>query len=376
MDNKSNHLTHDGVYYNGCNNDYPEVVERLINASSTAKGCSSVLSKFMYCNGFDFEFQARANAKASRIRFDRSQFYINQKKETPNSLLRKVCNTLSKQRGVFFHINYNALYQKTSVQIIPYKDVRIGKADDNNYSGMYCVRNDWAGFRGLRLSSERKEEWINAYNPDPRIIQAQVEKAGGWKYYKGQVFFLNLDNNDRYPLSFFDSVLTDCDSERQSTIYANDSFRKGFFGNYIVLTKPFETEDDRSDFREALQAIRGVGREDSVVHLEKILTSDTFEEEFKLVDIKTNINDKLFAYTDEKCARNIRTATNVPTVLLEEVQGKLGATSGESLAEAQLYMQKKLEEERNAIEDAFEELFDNFERPINPSGLFEIKLLV
>ena len=51
-------------------------------------------------------------------------------------------------------------------------------------------------------------------------------------------------------------------------------------------------------------------------------------------------------------------------------------TSGESLKEACIFMQEQMQEERQNIQEMFEELFDGFVRDISENGLFEISKLV
>jgi len=237
------------------------------------------------------------------------------------------------------------------------------------------VYDNW-DYSKKRVISKSDFEVFDVYNPNPDVIQAQVEKAGGWKNYKGQIYFLNLDLNDTYPLSWADVALIDCDSERKSSTFTNNGFSKGFFGKYMMFTKPFEKESDREEFRENIKKGVGVDSIETVMHFEMDKESEVFKEEYSLEKIESNIDDKTFSYTDGKTARNIRAAFGVPTVLIEEVEGKLGNTSGESFEQAQLYMQRKLGDERMLIEEAFEELFDNFYKPVSPNGLFTIKLLI
>lgn len=369
---KSEYTRATGVIQNGENNDYPQLVERLINSSPTALGCVRVLSKFMMGDGFTFENNAQKQAKLNNFRFDKSQFYINKKGETPNVLLKKTAQTLAYQRGCFFHVNYNALYQKTSVQLMSYKNGRMGKPDDDNYSGKIIFYDEWE-----KYPTKSKYEIFDVYNPNPKVVQTQVEKAGGWKNYKGQVFFLNLDQNDNYPLTFVDAALIDCDSERQSSIFTNNGFKKGFFGKYAMFTQPFENDDDRRLFRGQLKKGVGVESIETVMHFELEQQSDKFEDTYKLEKIESNINDKTFEYSDKRTARNIRIACgNIPVVLIDEVEGKLGNTSGESYREAQEFMQKQTVEERTMIEECFEELFDNFHKNITPTGLFTIEEII
>lgn len=364
-----------GIFHNGDDNLYPTLVEGLINSSTTASSCASVVASFIECNGFTFENNAKKNARASRQLFDKKPFIINKKGETPNVLLSKVAKSLSYQRGVFLHVNYNALYQKTSVQVVPFKNCRLGKEDSEGYKGKIAVYNNWDGEKGR--FNEKEIDLIDVYNPDPRFIQAQVEKAGGWDKYKGQVYFLNLDNNDTYPTAFINSVMLDCESEFRSSEFSNVNFKRGFVGKYMLFTKPFEDDEEREEFVNQLKEGTGANTETSIIHYEMDFESEEFKKEYFLEKIDTNTNDKLFDYTDTKIANNIRKAFgNVPVVLIDEVAGKLGNTSGESFLQAQTFMQRQTEKIRNEVEMVFEELFNNFHKPIGDSGIFEIEKLI
>jgi hypothetical protein len=54
---------------------------------------------------------------------------------------------------------------------------------------------------------------IDKYNPNTKVIDAQVVAAGGWSKYKGQILHLNSDFSELYSLSDVDSVIYDADSE-------------------------------------------------------------------------------------------------------------------------------------------------------------------
>jgi hypothetical protein len=59
-----------------------------------------------------------------------------------NQLLRIVSREFSEINNLFLHINYNALYQIISVDLLTREDVRIGKADSSGYSGKFIVYNN------------------------------------------------------------------------------------------------------------------------------------------------------------------------------------------------------------------------------------------
>ena len=365
------------IYNNGDDNAYPTLIERIINSSVTAKSCAGVMANFMYCQGFEFENNLRQSYKQSNQKFDRRMISINKKGDTPNSLLRKACRkSISRQSGVFFSVQYNALYQKTSIDIVPFKYCRLGKKDSEDYHGKVIVYNNWDKENGTRIKKQ-DFNFIDVFNPNPKVIQAQVDAAGGWKNYKGQILFLNLDDNDTYPLSWIDPVLLDCDSESQASVYKNRGLRKGFFGKYIFGTKEFEKEEDYNDFNNDLKDFVGAENADSIMTIELRKGSENLDDEMIIKPIERNSEDGFFAHTETSSANNIRkAAANIPPVLIDYVAGKLGGTSGAEFQEAQLFYQRQLEEERNDIEDTFETLFTNFYKPVNDSGDWSIKKII
>ena len=356
---------------NGEKNDYPTMIELLVGGSATAKACAGVIADFIYGKGFSLEAEARATARQQRTRFRKDTLYINDKRETPNDLLKKVARSLSYHKGVFVQVNYNQLFQKTSVQVLPYRYCRLGARDSNNYRGKVLYYENWDNLQDKK-EVDKNVKAIDLYDPSPKVIQEQVDAAGGWDNYKGQVYFLNLDRNDSYPLAWADVVLLDCESEMLSTKYTRNGFKKGFFGTYTFVTSTMNSED-REEFRDNLRNSIGVEAEQSVFHFELEMKGDKLEDQVLVKPIESNVKADLFEYADKKTANNIRkTYGNIPPELIDFVEGKLGHTSGDSLKEARIFMQEQMQEERQDVQEMFEELFDNFAEPISSNGLFEI----
>ena len=361
---------------NGVGNDYPTIIEQLVAGSPTARACAGVIADFIYGRGFALEIEKREQASSQGVRFRKEELFVNDKRETPNDLLKKVARSIAIHKGAFIHVNYNGFYEKISVQVLPYKNCRLGAKDSKYYRGKVLVYNDWD-----KLTNSKDKDKIlvaiDRYDPRPDVIEAQVKKAGGWEKYKGQVFFLNLDRNDTYPLAWADVVLRDCESERLSSVFTRNGFKKGFFGTYAVVTAPMEKEEERQEFRDELKKSIGVEAEQSVFHFETEMQGDKLENNVLIKPIESNIKADMFQYADQKIANNIRKSYgNIPPVLIDYVEGKLGNTSGESLKEARIFMQEQMQEERQDVQEMFEELFDGFVRDISTNGLFEISKLV
>ncbi|PWB24658.1 hypothetical protein [Flavobacterium sp. HTF] len=355
----------DGIYNWGDDNAYPQLVKSLINSSVTAKQCVDLNSKYIYGKGF--EFVQNITNKNSLI--------INKRGLNINQLLRIVSREFSEQNNIFLHVNYNALYEVSSVDLLTSEDVRIGKSDSTGYSGKFVVYDNWDKSKSKKI--EKKDFiLIDKFNPSPAIIEAQVEAAGGWNKYKGQLLHITADFNELYSLSDVDSVLYDADSEYQASVFKNSGLRKGFFGAKLFVTKPFTDDMERRDFEKTINDLKGSENSSGVLLLEANGQSDVLSEHMLIQNIDSNIDDKQFESSEQSSAKNIRKAFGVPSILIEDGDNSIFGQSGELLKEAKKTHWENKEEERNIITDTFQLLFSNFHTPINPFNNWKITPII
>lgn len=117
------------VYANDTDNGYPERMDRLINNSVTAKSASAIMVQYLIGKGFGSDNDNIIVNKAKRLKLA--------------DFADDVADDLVKQRGVFIHVNWNALYRIADFSVIPFEWCRIGKADSNDYAGKVAVCRDW-----------------------------------------------------------------------------------------------------------------------------------------------------------------------------------------------------------------------------------------
>lgn len=315
------------VYANDTDNSYPERMDRLINNSVTAKSAAAIMVQYLLGKGY-------GDANDSII--------VNREKNLKLiDFADDVADDLVKQRGVFIHINWNALYQIADFSVVPYEWCRIGRKDSNDYAGKIAVCKEW-------LHPKRSDiQLIDVFNPRKSVIDAQVEKAGGWEYYKGQVLFINMDSKLIYPLSRIESVANDCDSEAQAAIYKNRLLRKGFYGNTLVVTRPLvgdglepgshallEAETERERFQQAIKDSLGAENTGGVLCLEMDFAGEKLEDAILIKQIESKIDDELFIYTETSVRENILVAfNNLPAGLVKTNESALFGNSGEAIRE-------------------------------------------
>ncbi|MBE99312.1 hypothetical protein [Flavobacterium coralii] len=339
------------VYANDTDNAYPERMDRLINNSVTASSATSIMVQYLIGKGYgravdDLIVNPSLNLKLIDFADD-------------------VAGEIVKHRGVFIHVNWNALYKIAGFSVIPFDWCRIGKKDSNDYAGKIAVyRNGW------EKPKKSDVTWIDVFNPNKNVIDAQVEKAGGWEHYKGQVLYINMDTKLIYPLSRIESVAEDCDSEAQASIYKNRLLRKGFFGNTIVVTRPLvgdglsgaeliAAESEREQFQKGIKDTLGAENAGGVLCLEMDFAGEKLEDAILIKQVESKIDDKLFNYTENSVRENILIAfNNLPSGLIKTSDTSLFGNSGEAILEMKRTYWENTTKERNLLTSILNQILE------------------
>jgi hypothetical protein len=357
------------VYSNDVDNAYPERMDRLINNSVTAKSAASIMVQYLIGKGYGTNEDKLIVNKDKRL--------------TLIDFADDVADDLVKQRGVFIHVNWNANYNIVDVSVLPFDWCRIGKADSKSYAGKIVINKDWV--------KAKKDECqpIDIYNPRANVIDAQVEKAGGWENYKGQILYINMDTKLLYPLSRVDAVTEDCDSEFQASIYKNRLLRKGFFGNTLIVTRPLvgpglepgskafiEAESERALFQQSIKNSLGAENTGGVLCIEMEFAGEKLEDAILVKQIESKIDDKLFTYTESSVRENILVAfNNLPIGLVKTNEASLFGNSGEAIREMKNTYWENTTKERNLLTSIINGLLskseDYSEIQIQPLKLIE-----
>lgn len=348
-----------GVIFNGEDNLKPLIIENLIDASPTASQCAWIYESFIGGGGFEIDF--------SKVNLS-DNFW---ETVTPNDLLFDMAESVSRHQGAFVVVGYNANFQKDSYQILPYSLCRVGKKDSAGYSGKIVVSSNGWG----KYLKEKDVDVFDTYNPRPEVIQAQVEAAGGWENYKGQIAFLRLSKKHTYPKTLIERAYTFADVEYNLGLYYNATVKRSFENITIVRHRKFPNAIDQTDFEKNLKSLSGLENSSS-----KLMVEDDWDDErektgnFKFDTIKNDVKPDKYAHFENSSSNYIRKAfKNIPPQLVDYIAGKLGNTSGEDLLKAQSVYHSLVGRDQEKIEMFFAELFDNYKENINPAGNWKIK---
>ncbi len=348
-----------GVIFNGKDNLKPLIIENLIDSSPTAFQCSWLYENFLGGGGFEVDM--------SEINLSDDEF----NPQNPNDLLFDVSESVSRHQGAYIQIGYDANYDKVSYQIIPYSLCRLGKKDSKDYSGKIVVSPKGWG-KSLKLD---ELDVFDAYNPRPEVIQAQVESAGGWENYKGQILYFKLSKKHTYAKSLIETAYTFADVENQLGLYYNSTVKRCFEDILLIRHRTFESQQAQAEFEQNMRSLSGVENGSS-----KMMIEDKWDDEgkgpgnFKFEPIKNEIKSEKYAHFETSSANYIRKSfKNIPPQLVDYVAGKLGNTSGEDLIKAQSIYNALIAKDQEKLEMLFKELFQNYKIEINPSNNWTIK---
>ena len=253
------------------------------------------------------------------------------------------------------------MFRAVEVQHVPFETVRFENPDDNGDFNRVAIHWDWAKQYGsLRRWKKDDIEFINLYDPSPEVIRGQVEAAGGWLQYKGQVFYFSNDGEKTYPLPLFSNVLTEMNTQEGIANVANRNARNNFLPagmlvDYVNEAKSDEQQNDsKNDFSEYQND------EKCCAILYSQIEDPSEKPEF--IPFTTNNYDKTFDSTRKATREDIGIAFNQPPLLRAE---NVGANFGADLMKnAYNYYNSVTENERLVIERVFTRIFSVWHEPL------------
>lgn len=334
-------------------NAYPQRVLYTIASSGIGVSCVNLFAK--YIQGQGFADTAFYKAKVNRFGL------------TNDELLRLLATDYARFKGFAVHVKYNALLEANELQWIPFWWCRKSLPDSNEYSPKIVVYDDWDKSKNYSVKKDRLKE-LDLFNPDPVIIAKQIENAGGYDKYKGQILYFSGNGND-YPTAPCDAVLEDLETDAQIKIYNWRSVKTGFI-NQSVMTVLGEFADDKEkeDYFKEVQDWQGAENSNSIL----VMEAKTKEDVPVITALPTNINDKLFQFTKESVVGSVIQCFNQPKILLSiEEAGSLSDAS--KLQQAKVYYDEVTYSDRLIFEENFIKLFANWhDMNVNPTKNYSI----
>lgn len=356
------------IMNNGADNMYPTRMERLINGSVTAKQCATMYARFLAGGGFEDE--SLNNIVVGRDIAGYSDI-------TAVDMLNAIARQLSYFGGVWLYRKMNLDFKTTGLSLLDFKYTRFGKLDDKQYTGKIGYYDNWDKSKEPKINV-KDVVWYHTYNEDANVIKEQIKSSGGFGQYRGQVYYKFLDNTYIYPLSPIDVAQHDADTENMIQLFKNGELRRGFFAKYMLTYTKFESKQDEINFFKALQTFQGAEQGGSILVNQGAFQNSNgdLQSPFKLEKIEQNINSNLFKEYEASCANNIRKCfNNIPPVLIDYQEGKLGGTSGESIQQATNFYNSQTSQDRQVVSDIFKKIFASWKDDALRNKNWDIKKL-
>ncbi|HPF94185.1 MAG TPA: hypothetical protein PLV65_09610, partial [Tenuifilaceae bacterium] len=230
-----------GIMTFGENNDYPQTIERLINGSKTAKAISRIYARFL--TGFGFENEAINDVVVGKD--------SRGKNVTLKRLLRNVAISRAYHAGSYIHCSPTLERKIAAVKLVPFKYCRFNKIDDTGYASKIGVYSNWDKNPDQKYNI-KNITFFPIFNLNENVFKSQIANTKGdtieqkIKNYKGQIYFDFVDDQFLYPLSPFDPVYLDCDTEQQVSMFKNNMTRNGMLKKTVLrLAEPSNDEEAR-----------------------------------------------------------------------------------------------------------------------------------
>lgn len=336
----------------GDENLYPQRVAEVIDGSSTGGTCLERYATFIEGNGFD-------NTAFSELP-------CNRRGDTIDDILHLVAVDTAKYNGFAIHVNYNAVGKVVEMQHVHFEDCRLYEEDANGYVPYICVHPDWSGQKtrngkAIRVTKDNVR-YVFPFNPNPRVVMAQIEACGGIDKYCGQILWVSLDGKWQYPRPIYDKVITALSTDEgiDNVLYRNarNNFMiAGAFihhkGGVIGLDddgKPVSDDERDEQFGESLNMFLGDTNAASIMDL----TLENPDDKPEFVPFRGTNFDKEFTQSQATITEKIYAAFQQEAWYCIRI-GKVGF-GGDVLADAYKIYNSIVSPQRRAIQRAFKRI--------------------
>lgn len=341
-----------GIQTYGDTNDFPQTVSEIVQASKTGNACLSIYNDFVYGHGFKDPgiYKLRVNKEGEKL----------------DKILRMVCKDFTLWHGFAIHVNYNMNFRVSSIHHIPFESLRLAKADDDGFIGRTAYHPDW-GHRDETRSrwSPSDIEWFHLFNPDPEVILNQVEEAGGWDSYNGQILYFSGDSegSPSYPVPIFIAEMTDMRTEEALANVAGRNACSNFLSAGILVDIKDETQD-QSQVNETQKELNKFQGDENTSQLWYIQCKSR-DEVPQFIRFSGENYDKAFEVTQRVIPENIGQAFKQPPILRAvDVGANFGA---DLMPNAYKYYNSVTVRERQQLEETFVSIFEYWWAPLeNP----------
>lgn len=347
-----------GIQTYGESNDFPQRVMKIVGASGTGKSCVEVYKKFIRGGGMNDENLGRKK--------------VNRDAQTLTEVVKLAASDYAMFGGFALHVNYNADYRITELQHVPFEHLRFEKTDEHTATPQRLAEHaDW-GREFTQIRKFKKEDIVfyNFFDPRPETVAAEVEIAGGWAHYRGQILYFSNAGNRTYPVPIFEPVLTDMRSEEAISNVVNRNVANNFLtaGAIIDKNNSDQSEEEMAATQQSIEQFQGDMKACSLMYMQ--VTSDA--EKPEVVPLRGTNFDKEFSVTQSYVPDYIGRTFNQPPILRAV---DVGASFGADLMRnAYNYYNTQTTDERDTLAECISKIFEHWYEDLETRD-FTIRML-
>jgi hypothetical protein len=317
-------------------NLYPQRMESIYQRSSTLKGVLDRVADFV--NGEGFVDQNIAGMIVNRRGL---------KGQSLNKVLGIVSRPWVKWQTVPMHVGYNLLGQICELNPIKFERIRFGLRNEHSCITHYAYSANWE--KDGRSANDQNIRFYHRFNPDPQIVLAQIDEAGGIDNYRGQILYLTPEE-DEYPLATFDVVSNDAQVQDEISQFKLGNTQNSFLATLAILFPgEFGSRQEEQDFKDIIANKTGGRNAGSRIGLQDKTGTRKASDIFQ--PLTPENLDKLFEFTETSVKENIMESEAFPSILMGKSQSGLLAQN--DMEEAYTYVNSITRNRRLQLSEVF-----------------------
>jgi hypothetical protein len=294
---------------------------------------------------------------------------VNSKGQSLQDILKFVSIDAATYSGSFVvHLGVNLLGEYNNISVWPLAYWRFGLPDLDGDVFDYKYNSNWEDDPYKEISYAERIIEYPKFNPDKEFIKQQIEESKG--AYKGQVFYVT-PLEDQYPLSTFDAVLDQGQTQEEIGLFRLASIQNGLnAGAIFSYPGKFEDATKERQFKESLNEFKGGKGANSIMVIEDESGLKKAADLVTPLTIANNDTIHEFISRDDKNA--IMEAFAMPKGILG-VLPESGMFNQQQLEDEYYYYNTITRDYRLDISNAFKKIFANWHQPVQSD--FKIKEL-
>lgn len=344
----------------GERNLYPQELRAIVFSSPNARGCYE--RRANYIEGDGIMSQALSEAVCNR------------RGEKLDDIHALCAADLALYEGVALHFNYTIEGKISSVTHIPFENCRLEETNEDGVVRHIVVHPDWTGKLSRNGSAIKVNDdtvvRYNVFNPDPIIVQREIEAAGGIANYHGQVLYKTTEGVNTYCTPRIDASLTDISSDEGISNVNYRNVRYNFLtGGILWVKRSAGNEANEEALTQAIEALQG----DTHACKIAVCFGETDEDKPELIPFAGDNQDGKYANTTETVVSNIYAAFN-QELFYRLRTGSIGF-SGELAEAVRLEYCEQVTKEQRFLSRIYKRVLDHWQEGVMPyNGYDDVRI--